>query len=362
MNLLNRYLLSQFVKYFLTVNSGFVAIYLLVDFFEKYDDFVNAGKPLKLAIEYFLLTIPFIVDQLGPVFILLAGVISLGILSHSNELTALKAGGVPLSLIIRPIVIGSVVFTMLFIAAAQWLLPITIGRTNTIWFEQLKGKVPLGILRNNRYYYRGTEGFYSFSWPNPKVRVFKDFSYSRWNETYNIDALITAGIADWNEQNNHWILKNGQIQQSRDNSHYTITNFAENEYQFPEKPEDFLIPVNKSAEQSLTGLYQEIARSEVEHEVQAALTAFLGRVSYILLGIPLLLLGLPILLYSYRKWGRDLSVAIPASCGLAFFAWGIWGALQSLATAGYVSPVVAAASIHIIFSIAGIFLLMQNDR
>ena len=33
--LLNRYLLSQFIKFFLTVNSGFVAIYLLVDFFEK---------------------------------------------------------------------------------------------------------------------------------------------------------------------------------------------------------------------------------------------------------------------------------------------------------------------------------------
>jgi lipopolysaccharide export system permease protein len=361
-NLLNRYLLSQFVKYFLTVNSGFVAIYLLVDFFEKYDDFVSAGKPLWLAIEYFLLTIPFIIDQLGPVFILLAGVISLGILNHSNELNALKAGGIPLRLIIRPLIIGSVLFTLLFVAAAQWLLPITISRTNTIWFEQLKGKVPLGILRNNRYYYRGTEGFYSFAWPNPKIHVLKDFSYSRWDETYNIGSLITAGMANWDKQNNQWILENGQMQQRQENGHYRITNFPVNEFQFPEKPEDFLVPANKSAEQSLTGLYQEIGRSQVEHEVRAAWTAFLSRVSYILLGIPLLLLGLPILLYSYRRWGRDLSVAIPASCGLAFVAWGIWGALQSLATAGYVPPIVAAASIHIIFSIAGAILLMQNDR
>ncbi len=362
MNLLNRYLLSQFVKYFLTVNSGFVAIYLLVDFFEKYDDFVNAGKPLKLAIEYFLLTIPFIIDQLGPVFILLAGVITLGILNHSNELTALKAGGVPLRLIIRPIIIGSLICTLLFIAAAQWLLPITVGRTNTIWFEQLKGKVPLGILRNNRYYYRGADGFYSFAWPDPKIHIFKDFSYSRWTETYNIESLITADSADWNATNNHWILKSGQIQKRQEDGHYKITNFTDNEFQFPEKPEDFLIPINKAAEQSLTGLYLEVERSNVEHEIRTAWTTFLGRVSYILLGIPLLLLGLPILLYSYRKWGRDLSVAIPASCGLAFVAWGIWGALQSLALAGYVSPVIAAASIHIIFSIAGIILLRQNDR
>lgn len=92
MNLLNRYLLKQFFIYFFTVNAGFVAIYLLVDFFEKFDDFSNAGKPLSMALEYFILTIPSIVDQLGPIFILLSGVISLGILNHSNELVALKAG------------------------------------------------------------------------------------------------------------------------------------------------------------------------------------------------------------------------------------------------------------------------------
>ncbi len=361
MNLLNRYLLSQFFKYFFTVNAGFVAIYLLVDFFEKIDDFTNAGKSMSLAIQYFFLSIPFVVDQLGPVFILLSGVISLGILSHTNELTALKAGGVPLRLIIRPLLLGSVFFTFLFIAAAQWLLPVTVAKTNNIWFEQLKGKVPLGILRNNRYYYRGKSGFYSFGWPDTKHYIFKNFSYSSWNEKYNIKTLTTAASATWNEKDDSWILTDGQIQQQKNAEDYQISNFKTSHVKLPERPEDFLIPVNKSAELSLTDLYQEIAHSRVDYEKRAASTNFLGRISYIFLGIPLLLLGLPILLYTYRKWGRDLSVAIPISCGLAFFAWGIWGALQSLAIAGYISPVIAATSIHLIFSCAGIVLLIKND-
>ncbi len=362
MNLLNRYLFSQFLKYFFTVNAGFVAIYLLVDFFEKFDDFTNAGKPFSLALEYFILTIPFVVDQLGPVFILLSGVITLGILNHTNELTALKAGGIPLRLIIKPLLLSSVLFTMLFAIAAQWLLPATIARTNNIWYEQLKGKVPLGIMRNNRYYYKGKEGFYSFGWPDPKKYVFKDFSYSRWDKKYNIESLTTASHASWQGEDNNWILNVGQIQQQEDNNNYRITNFEKTKVKLPEKPEDFLVPVNKSAQLSLTDLYQEIGRTEVEHETRAATTNFLGRISYIFLGIPLLLLGLPILLYSYRKWGRDLSVAIPVSCGLAFIAWGIWGALQSLAIAGYISPVIAAVTIHLVFSLAGLALLIKNDR
>ncbi len=361
MNLLNRYLLGQFVKYFFTVNAGFVSIYLLVDFFEKFDDFSNRGKPLALALKYFLMTIPYIVDQLGPVLILLSGVISMGILNHTNELTALKAGGIPLKSIIRPFLVGSVIFTVLFVAAAEFLLPVTIATTNNIWFEQLKGMVPLGILRNNRYYYKGQSGFYSFSWPNTSRFIFKDFSYSRWDETYNIEILVTAKFADWNDEKSLWVLKNGQIQK-KDNLDYQIKNFQTKQLRLPEKPEDFLVPANKSAEMSLTNLYMEISRTEVEHEIRAAQTTFLGRISYMLLGIPLLLLGLPILLFSYRKWGRDLSIAIPASCGLAFLAWGLWGSLQSLAIAGVVSPIVAATSIHIIFSFAGFFLLIKNDR
>jgi lipopolysaccharide export system permease protein len=360
-NLLNRYLLGQFVRYFFTVNAGFVSIYLLVDFFEKFDDFSNGGKPLALALKYFIMTIPFIVDQLGPVLILLSGVISLGILNHSNELTALKAGGIPLRLIIRPFLAGAVLFTMLFVAAAQWLLPYTIATTNNIWYEQLKGKVPLGILRKNRYYYKGEHGFYSFGWPNTDYFIFKDFSYSEWDENYNIKELITAEFADWDTKKNLWILKHGQIQE-QEGQDYIITNFEIKQLKLREQPEDFLVPENKSAELSLTELYREIDRAEVEHEKRTATTTFMGRISYMLLGIPLLLLGLPILLISYRKWGRDLSIAIPARCGLAFVAWGIWGALQSLAIAGYVSPLVAATSIHILFSCTGFILLVKNDR
>lgn len=362
MNLLNRYLFRQFIFYFFTVNIGFVSIYLLVDFLEKFDDFSNGGKPLSLALEYFLLTIPFIIDQLGPVFILLSGVITLGILNHTNELTALKAGGIPLRSIIRPLLVGSVIFTLLFIAAAQWLLPITNARTNNIWYEQLKGKIPLGIMRNNRYHYRGLEGFYSFGWPNPKKAVFTNFSYSSWDENYNLMELVTAEFADWEPDKERYVLKNGQIQKRDKNGNYLIHNFEFRTTIFGENPEDFLVPENKSAELSLSDLFLEKERAQVDHEIRKAWTTFLGRISYLFLGIPLLLLGLPILLYSYRKWGRDLSVAIPVSCGLAFIAWGSWSALQSLSIAGYISPVVAAISLHLVFCLIGFLLLLKNDR
>lgn len=359
MNILTRYLLAQLARYFLILNIGFSALYLLIDFFEKFDEFAEAGKPMSMVIEFFLLNIPFVVDQLSPILILLAGVITLGILNHNNELIALKAAGIPLRKIIQPILVGGLVITVLFIMAAQLILPRTISTTNDIWFEQVRGKVPLGIFRNGRYYFKGSEGFYSFQWLNKEQMVFKDFSYSTWDENYNVKSIATAAFADW--EKTRWVLKNGQIIESDETDSFVAKPFKFWNVIFPETPDDFLVPEYESAELSLTGLFTDIRDQDVESDVITARAEFYGRLSYLLLGIPLLLLGLPILIISYQKWGRDLSIAIPISCFMAFAAWGIWGALQSFAKTGYIPPLLAASAVHIVFSMIGIYLLKQQD-
>ena len=359
MQLLTRYLLAQFVRHFLTLNIGFVSLYLLIDFFEKFDNFMDAGKPMSLILSFFLLNIPYVVDQLSPVLVLLSGVITLGILNNNNELLALKAVGIPLRRILKPILVGAVVSTLLFILAAQFLLPRTIALTNDIWFEQIRGKVPLGIFRNGRYYFKGSEGFYSFQWPNKEKMIFKDFSYSTWDENYNVRALASAEFADWVPP--VWVLKNGQIIDRDGSGSFVSKPFSIYSLRLPESPDDFLVPEYESAEMSLTRLFSDIGQRDLASEKTKARAEFYGRVSYLLLGLPLLILGLPILILSYQRWGRDLSIAIPVSCFMAFVAWGGWGALQSLAKAGYVPVLPAAFIVHVLFSLIGIYLLKKQE-
>ncbi|CAG35897.1 LptF/LptG family permease [Desulfotalea psychrophila] len=362
MHLLNRYLLGQFFKFFLTVAAGFIALYLLIDFFEKFDNFTEAGKPLSVVIKYFLFSIPAIVDQLGPILILLSGVISLGVLNSSNELTALKAGGLPLRAIIRPIIIGGGAVTLLFMASAQWILPSTVAVTNDIWIEGVQGKTPVGIVRNNRYYYHGQEGFYSFAWKNNKEYLFANFSYSSWDKEYGLKEMISATSASWDAKQNSWLLKGGVLQQQESRGSYTTTTFTSRKFHFPETPEAFRTPQHAESERSLSALLKGALNNQIAFEAEEAWGLFLGRISYILLGLPLLLLGLPILLLSYQKWGKDLSIAIPASCTMAFSAWAVWGALQSLAIAGKFSPWLAAFLIHAIFITLGLYLLRRFDQ
>jgi lipopolysaccharide export system permease protein len=100
MILLYRYILAHFIRNLGLIMASFISIYLLIDFFEKIDNFLEKGKSFELIAKFFLLNIPFIIDMMSPVCILLAGVVTLGVLNHSNELIALKACGIPLKKII----------------------------------------------------------------------------------------------------------------------------------------------------------------------------------------------------------------------------------------------------------------------
>ena len=82
MKLLDRYLMAQFAKNLALVICSLLAIYMLVDFFERLDNFLESQKTITLAVKYLLFKLPFMYIQLIPVCLLLAGIITLGVLNH----------------------------------------------------------------------------------------------------------------------------------------------------------------------------------------------------------------------------------------------------------------------------------------
>lgn len=359
MLLLNRYILRHFLRNLALILIALIALYLLIDFFEKIDNFLEKGKPAGMIFKFFSLNIPFIVEQMSPVCVLLAGVITLGVLNHTNELIALKSCGIPLRKIVAPIIAAGAVCVLLFLSLSQWVLPRTVTITNEIWNKEVQGRVAQGIYRNGRYFYRGQEGFYSFFRTDPNQHQFGFFSYSAWDDDYAAATIVAARVAAW--ENGHWGMLAGQVQKRKGPEQYTTEVFQSSFMDFPETPESFFESPYRTMELSLAELYLETKRQHSPEETAKAWAEFYGRISYTTLGLPLLLLGLPLLLMVYRTWGRDLSLAIPVSCGMAFVCWGVWAALQSLAKAAYIPPLVAALSIHIVVGLAGLLLLARED-
>jgi lipopolysaccharide export system permease protein len=361
MNLLDRYLLGQFLRNLLLVLGSLVAVYLLIDFFERIDNFIEHGLSASLALKYFALKTPLIIEQLIPVCILLAGVLTLGLLNHSREMVALKAGGISTLRISRPLLAGAILVTLLAVGSSQWLLPPSLSATNRIWYEEVQKRVPKGIDRNGRIFYNGVEGIYSFARPDPRRDHFTDFSYLVWNakENYEFELLLSASSAVWRD--GEWLFRNGQIKRLEDGGEYAIELFTKLKLKLPEHPADFFLPEYKITEYSLSRLLTLSARDGYSGDNLYWLE-FNRRLSYLLLGLPLFLIGLPILLIVNQRWGRDLTFAVPLSSLLAFAAWGWWSTMQSLTGSAYLGPLLASWSIHLLVGVAGAIMLIRENR
>ena len=358
MKLLDRYLMAQFAKNLALVLCSLIAIYLLVDFFERVDNFLEAKKSIGLAIKFLLLKLPFMYVQLIPVCILLAGVITLGVLNQHFEFMALMASGISVLRIIRPLLVAAALFTLLTVAIGQWVLPATTAATNRIWYEEVNRQIPKGIIRDGRTYFRGTDGIFSFVRPNPQKNQFRNFSFAAYDAELGLTTLLTAEKASW--KNGVWLLHNGQEKKRTGNGAFSVTLFKTLSPAFAEAPEEFFVPPYKIEELSYTKLLRQAMDSKVSsHE---SLVEFHRRFSYAFLGLPLLLMGLPVLLAVHKNRGRDLALAIPVSCALAFAAWGGWSATQSLAKTATLPPGIASWSIHLLTIGIGCFLLKRQNQ
>ncbi|MGV1099756.1 LptF/LptG family permease [Thiovibrio sp. JS02] len=358
MKLLDRYLITQFSKNLLLVLCSLLTIYLLVDFFERVDNFLAAKKSVGLAVQYLLLKVPFMYEQLIPVCLLLAGIITLGVLNHHFEFMALMAGGISVVRIIRPLIIAAAFFTLLTVMVGQWVLPPTMTATDRIWYEEVNRQIPKGIIRNGYTYFRGQDGIFSFVRPNPAKNEFRNFTYTGFDAEHGLKTLLTANRASFKD--NSWHFKNGQLKERTAEGRFRVKHFRALTYPFGETPDEFFMPEYKIRQLSYSALLAEALASESPGG--AAWLEFHRRFSYVFLGIPLLLVGIPVLLMVHKTRGRDLALAIPVSCAMAFAAWGAWSASQSLARTAYLPPGVASWAIHLLAGALGIFLIRHHNR
>ncbi len=356
--LLDRYLYSQFTKNLLLVGGSLIALYLLVDFFEKVDNFVEAGQSAGLALHYLLLKIPLIIVQLMPVCLLLAAVITLGVLNQHRELLALKAGGLSLRRIINPILAATLIFTLLNLAANEWLLPNTLGAANRIWYEEVKKTKSQGIVRQGQVFYKGKKGIYTFKHPGEATKQFSDFNYTAWGPDYTLDEQLIAARATWSE--GVWTLEKGRSKTRKPDGGYRVEHFLTSRVALPDSPAEFFIPAYRVEELPLSENLRSARQGTIETSAPARARLH-QRLSYIFLGIPLVLLGLPILILINQRWRRDLSIAIPVSCILAFTAWGWWSAAQSLIRVYHFEPLLLSWSLHVLAGGLGLLMLKRQD-
>ncbi len=355
MRLLTRYVGTQFIRIFLVSLFAFLSIYLIVEFFERIDDFLEKATPLEQAIGYFVYKVPQILIQVGPAAILLASVLSLLLLGHNNEVTAMRACGLSLYRISYPILVWGGIGSVILFLAGEYILPETNRRVNKIIQVHIKRKPPKWVIQKDKIWYRSdNQTIWHIRSLDTERQVLKGITLYRLSAKGKVLERLDAQSAGWNGSN--WIFRNGQHRKFSEKGAVNSQTFKKAQVAVTEKPADFLQIKKEPGEMNVAemGDYIRGLRSNGVDDTKY-LVDLNAKLAYPMVGIIMALVGIPFSLRTGRSGGLGKSILITLLIGFSYFILFYTGI--SLGHAGKLPPFIATWSTNIVFIATGIYMM-----
>ena len=102
--ILDEYVVREFLGMFLLVLAGFVLLMLVFTFFDLVGDILRNHIPLTMVGDYLVNLTPDMLYQIAPLAVLIATLVTFGVLNRNSEIIAMKATGISLYRLVVPIV------------------------------------------------------------------------------------------------------------------------------------------------------------------------------------------------------------------------------------------------------------------
>ena len=172
--ILDDYVLREFLTTFAMVLVSFVMLMLVFTFFELLGDIIRNRTPLVTVGEYLIDLTPSMLYTITPLGVLVAVLVTFGVLTRTNELTAMKATGISLYRVMVPVLVVSALLAVALFLFDESYLP-TANRRQEALRSVIKGRPAQTFLRPDRKWIFGRQEpgkpgrifYYQFFDPDP---------------------------------------------------------------------------------------------------------------------------------------------------------------------------------------------------
>ncbi len=209
--ILDDYVLRDFLLYLAMIGGAFVMLLLVFTLFELLGDILHNGISVLTVGEYLLNVTPyFLYYPIAPMSMLLAVLITFGLLQRSNEIIAIKATGISLYRIVVPILFASAMLAGVLFVSDQFYLPYTNKRQDELR-NRIKGKPAQTYLRPDRKWIFGQHSdIYYYQLFDPDRDTFGGVSVFQFDpQTFQITHRIAAARAHWSGPMGRWVYEQG---------------------------------------------------------------------------------------------------------------------------------------------------------
>ncbi|ETR71212.1 MAG: permease YjgP/YjgQ family protein [Candidatus Magnetoglobus multicellularis str. Araruama] len=358
MGLIHRYILSETCKSFMLVLISISMIFLIIDFIERIDNFMETELPFSRFIEYMLLKVPFILGQILPICVLLAVLITFGIMIKNNEIMSIKGSGISIYYLLQPVLIFGIASTAAMFLLSEIIIPQTADRANYIWYKEIKNR-NAQVSKEKNIWIKGDGLIANIAFFHQGKQIAHGITLYFFDNNFRLIQRIDAKKGHY--ENDQWILESPV--------HQLLEKTGETQkVSYPEilamklvfKPSDLIRVSKKSEEMSYLELKAYIEKIRREgYDATMYQVDLYAKTAFPFICLIMTIIGAGTALKQSKI--RGLAQPIVFGVVAAFFYWMMNSISISLGHAGQLPSILSAWSTNILFSCYGFLSLLNAE-
>ena len=364
--ILDEYILREFTGMFALVLAGFVLLMIVFTFFDLVGDILRNHIALSVVGAYLLNLTPSMLYNIAPLAVLIAALVTFGVMNRNSEIVAIKATGISLYRLIIPIVTMAAVLAVVLFLFDQYYLPQS-NRKQEALRNQIKGRPTQTYLHPEQKWMFGQKPLpgepgriFYYEFFDPDRNEFANLSVFEFDPgTFQLTRRIFAKRVVWSRDSAGWVFENGWVRDVEGANVRDYRTFLETS--FPEiraTPDYFKKEDLQSQEMNFGQLDHYIHDLQQSgFDTKRLSVALWHKLSYPLIAVVMAVLAIPFALSMGRR-GSITGVAVAIGVALAYMV--IDNLFGAMGYVNYLPAYMAAWSADVLFGLAGGYLLLKT--
>jgi LPS export ABC transporter permease LptG/LPS export ABC transporter permease LptF len=364
--ILDEYILREFVAMFALVLAGFVLLMIVFTFFDLVGDILRNHIALSIVGEYLLNLTPSMLYLITPLAVLIAALVTFGVMNRNSEIIAIKATGISLYRLIIPIVTMAVVLAVGLFLFDQYYLP-QANRKQEALRNEIKGRPTQTYLHPEQKWMFGQKplpgepgSIFYYEFFDPHSKEFVSLSVFEFDPaTFQLTRRIFAKRVVWNADAGGWTFENGWVRDVEGANVKDYRTFLETSFPEVRATPDYFkkeaVPSDEMNFGQLDRYIRDLRQSGFD--TKRLSVALWHKLSYPLIAVVMALLAIPFALSMGRR-GSIAGVAVAIAVALAYMV--IDNLFGALGYANYLPASMAAWSADVLFGLVGGYLLLRT--
>jgi lipopolysaccharide export system permease protein len=360
MPILFRYLLREFAKIFTMCFSGLMTIYLVIDFFEKVRRFLRYDASWLDVLTYFFLKAPAISFQIAPLAILMATLLTFGLLSRGHEITAMRSCGISLVWITSPFLAFAVGMSLVLLLFSSTIIPLAGSKSEEIRTTRIEKKLPAAAVTLKQPWTRvGADGLMHVTSISVDGELLGDVRLFHFTPNFQLAEVTEADEARYHDSS--WTLHQGRYRRFSLDGTMSTTEFDRQPIRLTLIPDDFTTWLAGDSELMTFHDIRAYSRRRQQHGSQAArlTTDYYSRIAFPFVTIIMVLVGIALSLRRSGTRGGSMAMGIGQALAIGFCYWTTHSIAIALGRGGVLTPFIAAWMANILFMSFGLYLMFK---